>query len=138
MTTNPNDMNARIIDEFRANRGDVAMFKGIPLLLLHHTGAKSGRAYINPLAYLPDDNRYVIFASKGGAPTNPDWYHNLVAHPDVRVELGDGSIIDARAVVAQGPDRDRLYAAQVARVPVFADYEAKTQRQIPVVVLEPK
>ena len=138
MTTDRNDTNARIIEEFRANHGDVAMFKGIPLLLLHHTGAKSGRAYINPLAYLPDGNRYVVFASKGGAPANPDWYHNLVAHPYVRVELGDDSIIEARAVVAQGAERDRLYAAQVARVPVFADYEAKTPRQIPVVVLEPK
>ena len=138
MTTNRNDMNARIIDEFRANHGDVAMFKSIPLLLLYHTGAKSGRAYINPLAYLPNNGRYVIFASKGGSDTNPDWYHNLVAHPDVRVELGDGSIIDARAVVAQGAERDRLYAAQVARVPVFADYEKKTQRLIPVIVLEPK
>ena len=138
MTTDRNDTNARIIEEFRANHGDVAMFKGIPLLLLHHTGAKSGRAYINPLAYLPDGNRYVVFASKGGAPANPDWYHNLVAHPYVRVELGDDSIIEARAVVAQGAERDRLYAAQVARVPVFADYEAKTPRQIPVVVLEPR
>jgi deazaflavin-dependent oxidoreductase (nitroreductase family) len=136
LTTNRNDMNSRIIDEFRANRGNVAMFRGIPLLLLHHTGAKSGRAYINPLAYLPDADRYVIFASKGGSDTNPDWYHNLVAHPNVRVELGDGSVFDARAVVAQGAERNRLYADQVARVPVFADYENKTKRVIPVVILE--
>jgi deazaflavin-dependent oxidoreductase (nitroreductase family) len=136
MTTDRNDTNARIIEEFRANKGDVAMFKGIPLLLLHHTGAKSDRDYVNPLAYLPDNGRYVIFASKGGSPSNPDWYHNLVAHPNIRIELGDGSIFDARATVAQGAERDRLYAAQVARVPVFADYESKTQRLIPVVVLE--
>ena len=91
MSTSPNDFNARIIDEFRANGGEVGEpFANTPLLLLHHAGAKSGIERVNPLAYLRDGNRYVIFASKAGAPTNPDWYHNLRAHPEVRIEVGDG------------------------------------------------
>jgi deazaflavin-dependent oxidoreductase (nitroreductase family) len=135
--TNPNDWNTRVIEEFRANGGNVEQFKGIPLLLLHHTGAKSGRSYINPLAYLPDGERMVVFGSKGGSDNNPDWYHNLVAHPDVKVELADGKIIDAKAVVLQGAERERIYDLQVERVPVFAEYRAKTSRQIPVIALKP-
>jgi len=135
-----NDWNQRVIEEFRANGGNVAQFRTIPLLLLHHTGARSGRSYINPLAYLDDGGddggRWVIFASKAGSDTNPDWYHNLVAHPDVMVELGGQPPVAAKATVAQGAERERLYDAQVAKVPVFAEYRAKTSRVIPVVVLE--
>jgi deazaflavin-dependent oxidoreductase (nitroreductase family) len=133
----PNDRNTRIIEEFRANQGQVEMFKGIPLLLLHHTGAKSGRSYVNPLAYLRDGSRMVVFASKGGADSNPDWYHNLIAHPDIKVELGDGTLIDAKAVILQGEERDRIYDHQVERVPVFGEYRQKTGRTIPVIALEP-
>jgi len=96
-----NDFNRGIIEEFRANGGKVAQFAGIPILLLHHKGAKTGRSYTNPLVYLPDGDRFVVFASKGGAPTNPDWYHNLVAKPRVTIELGDGSF-EAKAVVTSG------------------------------------
>ena len=127
-----NDWNRKVIEKFRANGGNVEQFKGMSLLLLHHTGAKSRRAYINPLAYLPDGKRMVVFASKAGAETNPDWYHNLVAHPDVKVELGDG-----KAVVLRGEERDRIYDRQVERIPVFAEYRDKTKRQIPVIALEP-
>jgi deazaflavin-dependent oxidoreductase (nitroreductase family) len=134
---NSNDWNSKVIEEFRANKGNVEQFKGVPLLLLHHTGAKSGRSYLNPLAYLPDGDRMVVFGSRAGADTNPDWYHNLVAHPEVKVELGDGKLIDAIAVVLQGEERDRIYDRQVQRVPVFADYRTKTKRQIPVIALQP-
>jgi deazaflavin-dependent oxidoreductase (nitroreductase family) len=130
------DWNRRVIEEFRANRGEVRQFKGIPILLLHHVGAKSGNSYVNPLAYLPDGERMVVFASMGGAPKNPDWYHNLVAHPDVQVEVGGQTAFAARARVAQGAERDALYAEQVKRVPVFGEYQQKTSRVIPVVILE--
>ena len=89
MSTSPADFNAQIIDEFHANEGRVGgMFAGLPLLLLHHTGAKSGASRINPLAYQADDGRYVVFASKGGSPRNPDWYYNLKAHPNASIEVG--------------------------------------------------
>jgi deazaflavin-dependent oxidoreductase (nitroreductase family) len=130
------DWNTKVIEEFRANGGAVQQFKDIPLLLLHHTGAKSGVHYVNPLAYLPHGDSMVVFASMGGAPKNPDWYHNLVAHPDVEVELGGGERFKARARVAQGTERDSLYAEQAKRVPVFGDYQQRTTRQIPVVVLD--
>lgn len=132
-----NDWNTRVIEEFRANGGNVEQFKGMTLLLLHHTGARSGRAYVNPLAYLPDGDRMVIFGSKAGSDSNPDWYHNLVAHPDVKVELPGGKLIDAKAVVLQGEERERIYDRQVERAPVFAEYREKTKRQIPVIALEP-
>ena len=132
-----NDRNTRIIEEFRANGGKVGDFGTITLLLLHHTGARSGRAYVNPLAYLPDGDRMVVFATKAGSDTNPDWYHNLVANPDVKVELGDGNLIDARAVVLRGEERDRIYDRQVERAAVFGQYREKTTRQIPVIALEP-
>ncbi len=130
------DFNAKIMEEFRANGGNVEMFKGIPLLILHHTGAKSGSSYQIPLAYLPDEGRMVIFASNAGADNHPHWYHNLVAHPNVKVELGDGSTVDATAVVTQGDERS-LYDTQVERVPVFGDYREKAPREIPVVALVP-
>jgi deazaflavin-dependent oxidoreductase (nitroreductase family) len=137
MSTSMNDFNQNVIEEFRANGGVVGgPFDGMTLLLLHHTGAKSGAARINPLAYLDDNGRYVIFASKAGAPTNPDWYHNLKANPNVRIEVGDDTF-DAVASEATGEERDRLYDAQKARVSSFADYEQKTDRLIPVIVITP-
>ena len=132
-----NDWNRQIIEEFRSNGGKVGgRFEGAPLLLLHSTGAKSGQERINPMMYLADDGNYVVFASKAGAPTNPDWYHNVVAHPEVSIEVGDRRI-SAVARVAAGETRDRLWSRQKELYPGFADYEAKTPRQIPVVVLEP-
>lgn len=137
MSTSPADFNAQIIEEFRANDGRVGgMFEGGTLLLLHHTGAKSGKSRINPLGYLSDNGRYVIFASKAGAPTNPDWYHNLKAHPNVTVEVGTDTI-QAVASEATGDERDRLYRTQAERVPQFAEYEKQTDRVIPVIVLTP-
>jgi deazaflavin-dependent oxidoreductase (nitroreductase family) len=138
MSTSPADFNANIIEEFHANEGRVGgMFEGVPLLLLHHTGAKSGISRVNPLAYQADDGRYVIFASKGGAPTNPDWYHNLRAQPNVTIEVGADTI----AVVASeaaGEERERLFRTQAERVPQFGEYEQKTDRVIPVIVLTPR
>jgi deazaflavin-dependent oxidoreductase (nitroreductase family) len=137
MSTSANDFNARIIDQFRANGGEVGEpFQNTRLLLLHHTGAKSGIERISPLAYLRDGDRYVIFASKGGAPTNPDWYHNLKAHPDVTIEVGTDTL-HAVAAEATGDERDRLFAAQAGRSPAFGDYQRKTVRRIPVIVLTP-
>ena len=137
MSTSPTDFNAQIIEEFHANQGRVGgMFEGLPLLLLYHTGAKSGKSRINPLAYQADDGRYVVFASKGGAPTNPDWYHNLKAHPNVTVEVGTDTI-DVVASEATGEERDRLYRTQAERTPQFAEYQQKTDRVIPVMVLAP-
>ena len=139
MATSPSDFNARIIDEFRANEGRVGPpFQDTPLLLLHHTGARSGREYVNPLAYLGDGDRYVIFASKGGAPKHPAWYHNLKAHPEVEVEVGT-STLPVRAREAQGEERDRLFSTQAERSPAFAEYQQKArQRLIPVIVLAPR
>ncbi len=131
-----NDFNTRIIGEFRANGGKLGgPFEGAPMVLLTTTGAKSGIRRTTPLAYLPDGDRIVIFASKAGAPTNPDWYHNLRAHPEVTVEVGSETR-QLRASEAEGEERDRLYAEQARRMPGFADYEAKTTRRIPVIVLE--
>jgi deazaflavin-dependent oxidoreductase (nitroreductase family) len=137
MSTTPNDFNAQIIDEFHANDGRVGgMFESMPLLLLHHTGAKSGQNRVNPLAYLGDDGRYVIFASKGGAPTNPDWYYNLKAHPDVTIEVGTETM-GVTVSEAAGEERDRLFRAQAERVPQFTEYEEKAGRVIPVMILTP-
>lgn len=133
-----NDWNRQIIEEFRANEGKVGgSFEGAPLLLLTTTGAKSGKQRINPLVYTTDGDRLVIIASKGGAPTNPDWYHNIVAHPDVTVEVGTETF-EARATVVEGAERDDLYAKQAAIMPNFTEYQAKTTRKIPVVVLTRK
>jgi deazaflavin-dependent oxidoreductase (nitroreductase family) len=137
MSTSPAEFNARIIEEFRANEGHVGgMFEGSSLLLLHHTGAKSGTSRINPLAYLSDEGRYVVFASKAGSPTNPDWYHNLKAHPNVTIEVATETI-DVVASEAAGEERERLYRTQAKRVPQFAEYEKQTKRVIPVIVLTP-
>jgi len=132
-----NDWNKGIIDEFRANAGKVGgPFAGATLLLLHTVGAKSGKPHVNPVAYVRDGDRLVIIASKGGAPTNPDWYHNLVAHPLVTVEVGT-ALLKVRAAVAAEPERARLYAKMAAKMPSFADYERKTSRVIPVIILSP-
>jgi len=132
-----NDWNKGIIDEFRANAGKVGgPFAGATLLLLHTVGAKSGKPHVNPVAYVRDGDRLVIIASKGGAPTNPDWYYNLVAHPQVTVEVGTEQL-KVRAAVAAEPERARLYAKMAAMMPSFADYERKTTRVIPVIVLSP-
>ena len=128
------DWNATIIEEFRANGGHVEQF-GDHLVLLHTTGAKSGKERVNPLAFQEDGDRIVVFASKAGAPTNPDWYHNVLANPRVRVETGSETY-DAVARVAEGDERERLWERQKELMPGFADYEAATTRQIPVVVLE--
>jgi deazaflavin-dependent oxidoreductase (nitroreductase family) len=131
------DWNSKIIAEFRANGGQVGgPFEGAPLLLLHTTGARSGQERVNPLMYRPDGDRLVIFASKAGADTNPDWFHNLRAHPQVSVEVG-GETRAVRAHVAEGDERHQLWEAHKRDWPGFADYETKTQRQIPVVILEP-
>jgi deazaflavin-dependent oxidoreductase (nitroreductase family) len=132
-----NDYNQRVIEEFRANGGDVPSFGGnSPLLLLHHRGAKSGVERVNPVAYLEDGGRYVIFASKGGAPTNPDWYHNLKANPQASIEVGSDTIA-VTASEAAGQERERLFAAQVRKSPPFGEYQANTKRLIPVVTLTP-
>jgi deazaflavin-dependent oxidoreductase (nitroreductase family) len=130
------DWNKKIIEEFRSNGGKVGgPFEGGTLLLLHTIGAKSGKERINPLAYFPDGDRFTIIASKAGAPTNPDWYHNLVAHPDVTIEIGTETI-PVKATVVEGEERDQLYARMVERMPGFAEYQQKTTRKIPVVALE--
>jgi deazaflavin-dependent oxidoreductase (nitroreductase family) len=131
------DWNGSVIKEFRANGGKVGgQFEGAPLLILQTTGAKTGQARSNPMMYQLDGDRYLVFASKGGAPTNPDWYHNLVANPKARIEVGD-EILDVDAEVLTGEERDRFYAIQVERYPGFGDYEKKTTRVIPVVALVP-
>ncbi len=137
MSTSPADFNAKVIDEFRANSGRVGgSFESMPILLLHHTGAKSGVQRINPLAYHEDGGRYVIFASKGGAPANPAWYHNLTAHPDTTIEVGRQTL-PVRASEATDGERDRLFNAQAERLPQFGEYAEKTSRTIPVIVLTP-
>lgn len=129
------EWNRAIVDEFRANGGKVGgQFDGAPLLLLHTTGAKSGEPRVSPVMYMADGDRLLVFASKAGAPTNPDWYHNLVAHPDASVEVGTERF-DVHATVLVGDERDRLFAEQARRYPGFAEYEAKTTRRIPVVAL---
>jgi deazaflavin-dependent oxidoreductase (nitroreductase family) len=138
MSTSPADFNAQIIEEFRANDGNVGgPFQSMPLVLVHHTGAKSGKSYVNPVAYMGDGDRYVIFASKGGAPTNPGWYHNLLAHPEVTVEVGSDTV-PVVASEATGGERQRLYDAMAERVPQFGEYAAKTERVIPVILLTPR
>jgi deazaflavin-dependent oxidoreductase (nitroreductase family) len=133
------DWNASVIDEFRKNHGKVGgNFEGAPLLLIHHTGARSGKSRVNPVMYLKDGDRFLVFASKGGAPTNPDWFHNLKAHPDkVQIEVGDVKL-EVRAEEIKGADRDRLYKKQSTLFPNFDEYQRKTKRIIPVVALTPK
>jgi deazaflavin-dependent oxidoreductase (nitroreductase family) len=131
-----NGWNRKIIEEFRANGGVVGEpFAGVPLLLLHNTGAKSGEARINPLAYQAIEGGYAIFGSMGGAPKHPAWFHNLLANPEVEVEVGDRrEKVVAR--VASGEERTRIWEKQKVELPQFAEYEQKTTREIPVIVLE--
>jgi deazaflavin-dependent oxidoreductase (nitroreductase family) len=131
-----NTFNETVITEFRSNGGKVSGdFAGMPLLLLTTTGAKSGQARTTPLAYVTDENRFVIIASKAGSPTHPDWYHNLLAHPVATVEIGNERF-QAQARMTEEPDRERLFAKMVERLPGFADYQRKTSRKIPVFTLE--
>lgn len=135
-----NDWNANVIEQFRANEGKVGPpFEGMPVLLLHHKGAKTGKERVNPLAYQALDNGYAVFASKGGSPTHPDWYYNLKANPDVTAEIGT-DMVRLRARVAKGDERDRIWTLQKERVPGFAQYEEMTKniREIPVIILEPR
>ncbi len=130
------DFNAKVIEEFRANAGVVGgYFAGKPMVLVTHTGAKTGTPRVTPLVCSTEADRVVIIASMGGAPTNPAWYHNMVANPTVTVEFGSETYT-ARAVEVIGDERQRLYDQQVAIMPQFAEYAAKTTRTIPVLVLE--
>jgi deazaflavin-dependent oxidoreductase (nitroreductase family) len=130
------DFNSRLIAEYRATGGNVTgQFAGRPLLLLTTVGAKSGRSRTVPLAYTRDGDQFVLIASKGGAPTNPGWYHNLRANPEATVELG-GATFGVRAAIPEGEERDRLFNQMAAEMPGFADYQRNTTRRIPVVVLE--
>ena len=133
------DWNAGIIEEFRANAGVVGgVFDGKPLLIVEHAGAKTGTVRHSPLVYQDlGSGSYAIFASKGGAPDNPDWLHNLKANPDTSIEIGDRTE-NVRARVAEGAERTPIWEKQKAEMPQFAEYEAKTDREIPVVVLDPR
>lgn len=131
-----NHWNRAIIEEFRANGGRVGgRFEGAPLLLLHTVGRRSGGERVNPMMYQAEGDRLAVFASKGGAPTNPDWYHNLLAHPRATVEVGTETF-DVVARVAMGQEREQIWRTQIRRYPAFADYERRTSRQIPVIILE--
>ena len=130
--------NAGVIDEFRRNHGKIGgSFEGAPVLLLRHRGARSGKDRVNPVMYLKDGERYLVFASKGGHDHNPDWYHNLKAHPDIEIEVGDETI-GVRAEEVKGSARERLYAKQASLYPRFAEYQQKTKRVIPVMALVPR
>ena len=134
----PAEYNAKVIAEFRDNNGRVGGTWGeIPLLLLHHTGAKSGASYLNPLAYLPDDSRYLIWAANGGAQKNPAWYLNLKRQPIMRIEVGSETI-EVLAEEARGDERDRLFEKATDRYPQLADAAQKTARVIPMIVLTPR
>jgi deazaflavin-dependent oxidoreductase (nitroreductase family) len=133
--TDFNDWNRRVIEEFRANEGKVGgQFEGANLLLLHTTGARSGQERINPLAYQQVGGDYAVFGSKGGAPTNPDWYRNLIAHPGVTVEVGTETF-QGTARVLEGDEREQVWSRQKEHAPGFAEYEQRTSRQIPVVLI---
>ena len=132
------DFNEHNIVEFRKNHGKVGgWFEGTPLLLIHSYGRRTGKERVNPVMYLKDGDRYLVFASKGGADTHPDWFLNLMAHPDVQMEVGDDTI-DVHAESVTGPERDILYGRQAALYPQFAQYQRKTKRVIPVIALTRK
>ena len=133
------DFNGKVIAEFRENGGKVGgFFEGAPLLLLHHNGAKSGTERANPLVYQQVDDSYAIFASAGGQPRDPQWFRNLVAHPEVTIEIGT-STLKATARVAEGDERDSIWTTQKERMANFAEYEKNAApRVIPVVVLDPE
>ncbi len=136
MTTTPGNWNDSIIAEFRENQGKVGgYFEGAPMILIHHIGAKSGTERVTPLVYLPDGDDMVIAATKGGHPSNPDWYHNLNAHPRITVEVGvevGTETFTVEAVEATGADREQLWRRLVELRPGFADYETKTTRVFPM------
>jgi deazaflavin-dependent oxidoreductase (nitroreductase family) len=130
------EFNKKVIDEFRSSGGKVSgQFAGAPMIIITHKGAKSGNSYTSPLVYSKDGDRYVIIASKAGAPKNPSWYHNLVAHPEVTVEIG-AEKFKAKAAEVKGAERDRLFAEQAKMMPQFNEYQKKTARKIPVIALE--
>ena len=134
--TDQNEYNQKLIEEFRATRDNPDWpFKGRPLLLLTTIGARSGEHRTTPMMYMPDGDRLIVFASNVGAPTHPAWYHNLVAHPQVTVELGTETF-DAIAVVTEGAERNRIWGRTIEQYPFFTDHQAKTTRQIPVIALE--
>lgn len=134
----PNDFNQQVIDEFRANDGKVGgPFEGADLLLLHHRGAKTGTERVSPLMYRRDGDAYIIFGSKAGADTDPDWLHNLRANADTSIEVGSGTV-DVTADELAGDERDRLWTLQTTEVPQFAEYERSTSRTIPVIALRPR
>ncbi len=138
MAESSDEYNSKVIGEFRANSGRVGgMWAETPLLLLHHTGARSGASRVNPVAYLPDDGRYFIWAANGGAPKHPAWYHNLKVHPVTRIEVS-GETIDVVAKEATDDERDRLFARAAGRYPQLADIARKTERVIPMMVLTPR
>jgi deazaflavin-dependent oxidoreductase (nitroreductase family) len=129
--------NDTIIEEFRAKDGKVGgPFEGATLLLLHTVGRKTGQERVNPIMYREVPGGYAVFASKAGAPSNPDWYHNLLAQPRVTAEIGSGTV-QLVARVSEGEERERIWTAHKAANPGFAEYERKTTRQIPVIILEP-
>jgi deazaflavin-dependent oxidoreductase (nitroreductase family) len=130
------DWNRNVIEEFRANKGRVAAFAQQPLLLLTHAGAKTGKQRTNPLAYFRDGGRYVVVASKGGAPANPDWYYNLLANPRATIEVGTEQL-EVTAEPASPGERERLWAMVIERNPAFKEYQVKTRRTIPLVILTP-
>jgi deazaflavin-dependent oxidoreductase (nitroreductase family) len=131
------DRNQGIIDEFRANNGKVGgYFTGANLLLLHTVGARTGHKRTNPVVYVTDGDRLVVIASKGGADSHPDWYHNLLANPIVTVEVGNEQFQARATPVTKEPERSRLYAKMVEHWPSFGEYEKKTTRKIPAIVLE--
>ena len=131
------DHNTGIIEEFSTNGGAVGgYFEGASMLLLHTVGARTGQHRVNPLVYLPDGERFVVFATNNGAPTNPDWYHNLLANPEVTAEVGTQTIPLRAVEIRDEAERDALYARQVERRPGFAGYPAKAKRRIPAVALE--
>jgi deazaflavin-dependent oxidoreductase (nitroreductase family) len=133
--TSPVDYNAKVINEFRANEGRVGgEWEGTPLLLLHHVGAKSGKERINPVGYLDDDGRYLVIAANGGAPKHPDWYYNLKKRPDIAIEVGTCTI-DVTASEATADEQSQLFRKLADRYPHLSEFERKTSRVMPVIVL---
>lgn len=133
----PNDWNAQVITEFRENGGEVGgPFEGSPMVLLHHFGAKTGTERVTPLMAQTDGDRLFVFASKAGAPDNPDWFHNLMANPETTIEYGSEGDVKVRAYALEGAERDEVWERQKREWPQFADYERKTDRTIPVIELE--
>jgi deazaflavin-dependent oxidoreductase (nitroreductase family) len=132
---NYNDFNKQVIEKFYANGGQIDGNSGRNLLLLHTLGAKSNQPRVNPLAYFKDGDNFVIIASKGGEPSNPDWYYNILAHPDVTIEVGTENF-NVHATIPEQQERDRIFTNVAKQAPNFGEYQQNTSRIIPVVVLE--